>query len=81
MCLKAPATADNRLGIRDFVAVAQAPGEAALSWTNPRHAPVQAVRVVTRQDRFPRGAEDGEVVYSDETPAIGQTIFATDVNE
>ena len=81
VCVKAPATANNRLGISDFAAVAQEQGGVALAWTNPRHAPLQAVRVVKRQDRFPRGADDGDVVYAEGMPMVGQAVSITDASQ
>lgn len=71
VCLVAPDTPNNRLAIVDLEAV-PGEGEVALSWTNPRHAPVSEVVVVRRFDRFPEGADDGDVVFRSEAPAVGE---------
>lgn len=61
VCLMAPDTPDNRLGITDLVAEDAADG-VHLSWTHPVHEPVAEIVVVRRYDRLPTGPEDGVVV-------------------
>ncbi|HHO50435.1 MAG TPA: hypothetical protein ENK18_06060 [Deltaproteobacteria bacterium] len=61
VCIYAPATADNRLGIVDFV-VTDLGGPIGLTWTNPVHGPIDEVVVVRRTDRYPDGMADGEIV-------------------
>lgn len=77
VCLFAPATPDNRLGISDFVAADQEKGGITLTWTNPTHAPVTRVVVVRQKDRFPAGPDDGDVVF-DEVPELGAAVSLRD---
>lgn len=63
VCLFAPDTPDNRLGISDLVGVRTDRG-VTLSWTQPRHGPVEEVRVVRTRGRWPTGPEDGRRVWS-----------------
>jgi MYXO-CTERM domain-containing protein len=64
VCIFAPATADNRLGISDFTAtLADDRGAVALSWTYPKHAPVERVRLVRKFGSFPTGPEDGDTIW------------------
>lgn len=80
VCLFAPATPDNRLGIQDLRASA-GPDGVALSWTNPKWAPVRAVRVVRKAGGFPEGADDGTVVFEDDSPELDAAAsFVDDVN-
>jgi MYXO-CTERM domain-containing protein len=78
VCLLAPATSDNRLGISDFLA--QGDGEDAidLSWTNPTHGPLQEVIVVRTQRDWPTGPKDGKVVFEDDDPELGEVVSFTD---
>lgn len=70
VCLRAPATPGNRLGISDF-RITRERSRIRLSWTNPSHAPLQAIRVVSTTMGFPRGPDDGEVVFATEAPQLG----------
>ena len=80
VCIMAPATADNRLGIVNFTAEAVGDVDVSLSWTNPQHAPVESVRVVRRFDRFPAGPEDGDLVVEVESPVLGGTATFSELN-
>lgn len=79
VCFYAPATADNRLGIDDFV-VTDLGGPIGLTWTNPTYAPVQQIDVVRRTDRYPNAHDDGEVVASLTAPGLGQPAEAQHAN-
>jgi hypothetical protein len=70
VCIFAPATADNRLGITDFDAAIDDRGvvmswtQPAYSWTQPAYGPIERVLVVRNYDgRLPQGVGDGDVVY------------------
>ncbi len=79
VCVYAPATADNRLGIIDFVASDDADSDAVvMTWTHPRHAPVEQVKVVRRADRYPGSVDDGDVVYTEDAPTPGAAAEAVD---
>ena len=79
VCLFAPATADNRLGITDFVATDDIDAsQVQFTWTNPQHAPVAEVAIVRNAERFPTGIDDGDVVYSDTDPEPGAPAEASD---
>jgi MYXO-CTERM domain-containing protein len=80
ICLLAPATPDNRLGITDFVVDAQDSVHATLSWTNPGHRPLEEIRVVRRTDRFPEAWDDGDVAWQDEDPELGEEVEVEDEN-
>jgi len=71
VCLMAPATPDNRLGITDFVAQGNGSTGVDLSWTNPEHAPLDEVVVVRKRGDFPNGPHQGEVVFRDNDPQLG----------
>jgi hypothetical protein len=71
VCVYAPATPDNRLGIIDFQATDQG-GPIALTWTNPIHAPVDRVVVVRRLDDWPTSWEDGDLVAEITDPEVGE---------
>lgn len=75
--LFAPATPDNRLGIDDFQAGDQEDGGITLTWTQPKHAPVERIVVVRGKDAFPTGPTDGDVVY-DEAPEVGAPVSFRD---
>jgi MYXO-CTERM domain-containing protein len=79
VCVYAPATADNRLGISDLV-VARAAGsdEVTVTFTQPRHAPVREVRVVRRRGDWPSGPDDGDVVWSTDRPEPGEPVTVSD---
>jgi uncharacterized protein (TIGR03382 family) len=79
VCVYAPATADNRLGITDFVALADV-GPVGLTWTNPAHDPVERVVVVRKLDGFPTSWEDGEVVVDLTDPEAGEPVEALHAN-
>lgn len=77
VCLLAPATPDNRLGMNDLSAVPD--GDVIrLAWTNPQHAPVTEVVIVRRSDRWPTGPDDGLIVVRDPAPVVGQGYAAED---
>ncbi len=79
VCLLAPATANNRLGITDFQASDDEDSDAVVfTWTNPKHAPVERVIVVRNESGFPTSHDDGDIVYDDESPDVGAAIEATD---
>lgn len=69
VCVFAPATADNRLGVKDFRAAAS-DGGVTLTWTNPKWAPLSAVRVVRKVGDWPSGVDDGTVVFEDTHPTL-----------
>jgi len=81
VCLYAPATPDNRLGIDDFTALPDAEaGLPRLSWTNPKHAPLAEVVVVRRRHGYPDSHSDGKVVYRDTNPSLGAAVSILDEN-
>lgn len=80
VCLVAPATPDNRLGISDFEGSAVSDIVARLSWTHPEYAPVERVRVVRRFDRLPENVDDGDLVWEIEAPVLGQATVVDDIN-
>lgn len=79
VCIFAPATPDNRLGISDFVASEGLDGGIDLTWTNPRHAPVERVMVVRASDDWPSGPTDGVVVFEDGAPELDTPMSVRDV--
>lgn len=74
VCIYAPATPDNRLGIADLVASHDGAGPVTLSWTQPKHGPVTEVVVVRQSGGFPTGHDDGKVVWSSTDVALGAPI-------
>ncbi len=74
VCIYAPATPDNRLGIADF----EADKQGRLSWTNPAHAPVEQIVVVRNNNQLPEGPWDGVVVYTDDNPELGTSVTTQD---
>ncbi len=80
VCIMAPATADNRLGIVDFEVDLQDDGEVEMAWTNPEWGPLEKVVVVRNTSRLPESVEDGVVVWEDEEPGLGEEVDATDEN-
>ncbi len=80
VCFVAPATTDNKMGIDDFVVEALDDTTAALSWTMPRHGPVETIRVVRRIDRMPEGADDGQVAYEAHDAEPGAPFSLEDPN-
>jgi MYXO-CTERM domain-containing protein len=75
VCVYAPATPNNRLGISDLVAHDD-DGPVRLTWTNPIHGPVTEVVVVRGKSDWPTGHTDGAVVWSstDITPGAPMDI-------
>jgi len=80
VCVMAPATPDNRLGIVDFDASPVGDVEMALSWTHPVHAPLERVVVTRRFDRFPEAWNDGTIVIDASDPVVGERIETLDLN-
>lgn len=79
VCILAPATPDNRLGIRDLRAVRpDTSSPITLSWTHPEHAPLAAVRLVKKSGAWPTGPDDGEIAWSSDTPELGAEVVVTD---
>lgn len=76
ICLYAPATPDNRLGIGDLRATT-ADGDLTLTFTHPRHAPVTEVVVVHKRSGLPTGPTDGEVVERFTNPEPGSPATVT----
>ena len=77
LCVKAPATADNRLGITTFrTRIRNRTPE--FFFKAPRHGPVEEVRVVRTNGAFPTGPNDGDIVLSELNPSPGQTITGSD---
>ena len=78
VCIRAPATVDNRLGITDFEASEGEDGGVRLTWTNPAHAPLAEVRVVRQRGACPTDAHDGEVVFFDLAPVLDASVEVFD---
>lgn len=70
VCIFAPATPNNRLGVVDFLASEGQDGGVSLSWTNPPHAPLEELRVVRKLGGCPSDVDDGEVVFYDTAPEL-----------
>lgn len=62
LCLLAPDTPDNRLGIGDLAILSDEGGVLTLTWTYPSDERVERVVLVKRTDEFPSGADDGTIV-------------------
>ena len=77
VCLFAPDTPDNRLGIGDFQADDGSDG-VTLTWTHPRHDPVERVRVVRTRGRWPLGPDDGDIVWEADDVALGADAEVVD---
>ncbi len=60
VCLHAPDTPDNRLGMSDL-AVARDGRDASVTFTGPRHGPIEEVRLVRKRGGLPSGPDDGEI--------------------
>lgn len=71
VCIYAPATADNRMGISDLDATREDNGPITFTWTNPQHAPLEKVRLVRTAGGFPSGADAGTVVFETDSPEVG----------
>jgi uncharacterized protein (TIGR03382 family) len=78
VCVYAPATPDNRLGITDFQAGDDEEGGVTLTWTSPRHLPIDRVVVVRSESAFPAGPTDGSVVYEDGAPEVETPMSVRD---
>jgi MYXO-CTERM domain-containing protein len=78
VCIFSPATADNRLGITDFLASDGLQGEIELSWTNPSFAPLERVTVIRNITEMPEGPTSGTVVYDNRSPELGGAEFVVD---
>ncbi|MCA9490075.1 MAG: hypothetical protein KC621_09130, partial [Myxococcales bacterium] len=77
VCLMAPDTVENRLGISHLTAI-DLDGHVGLSWVNPRHDPAERMVIVRRSDRFPEGPEDGKVILDTSDFVIGETVQFVD---
>lgn len=79
VCIMAPATPDNRLGITNLrLSRTVTAGPVQLTWTHPRHAPVERVRLVRKAGSYPQGADDGVVIWESDTIEVGQDAAALD---
>lgn len=78
ICVMAPDTRDNRLGVGDFNVANDEASRASLSWTNPRHAPVERVVVVRNSSYQPLHFEDGIIVWDDTEPELGALMTIRD---
>ncbi|MCB9682413.1 MAG: hypothetical protein H6733_13180 [Alphaproteobacteria bacterium] len=87
ICLLAPDTPNNRLGIDDLRVTTAGPGY-AWSFTTPKYGPVRDVVLVRTVGRLPTGHTDGTTVFrqtnpgrstpysgSDTPPAGGGTVY------
>ncbi|MFM2161042.1 MAG: hypothetical protein RLZZ383_554 [Pseudomonadota bacterium] len=77
VCVYAPATPNNRLGINAMTAAISGT-TATLTWTMPYHDPVTEVVIVRKAGSAPTGPTDGLVVYRTSTIGLGETATATD---
>ncbi|TNE90686.1 MAG: hypothetical protein EP330_07605 [Deltaproteobacteria bacterium] len=71
VCIYAPDTPDNRLGISDFAANAADGRVIELTWTNPVHAPVEELVVVRKAGEYPTSHDDGKVVFRSDELTLG----------
>ncbi len=81
VCIVAPATVDNKMGVSDLVAApVDGQGAVSLSWTHPKHGPVVSVRVVRKASAWPTGYDDGSIVaeYSNVQPGKEVTLLDED---
>ncbi|MCO4743739.1 MAG: hypothetical protein KC912_03050 [Proteobacteria bacterium] len=79
VCLFAPDTPDNRLGIADFTAEESSTGRSVvLAWTNPMHDPVQELVIVRKNAAYPEGPDDGKVVFRTDDIEIGAPMRIED---
>jgi hypothetical protein len=63
VCVYVPATTDNRMAITDLRGFpVDGIGGVELSWTNPRHAPLEVVRLVRKPGAWPLNAQDGTAI-------------------
>ncbi len=77
VCVYAPATPDNRLSIGDFQA-SDGEDQVTLTWTQPRHDPVESVKVVRTTSDWPTGPDDGTVVYESSSITLGEAVSFVD---
>jgi hypothetical protein len=80
VCFVAPATTDNKMGIDDLRIEALDDTTAGLSFTTPRHGPVEKLRIVRRVDRLPKSADDGQIAYEAEDVRPGAPFSLEDPN-
>jgi hypothetical protein len=78
VCVMAPATVNNRLGVSDFKASEGDARFVTLTWTNPVHEPLAEVRVVRTKGPCPTSVDDGEVVFYDNDPEPGAEMVVED---
>lgn len=78
VCVMAPATVNNRLGVTNLEVSSGGDGVIGLSWTHPPHAPLAEVRVVRKAGDCPANALDGAVVYYDDAPVLGAAVSIED---
>lgn len=72
ICIYAPASPDNRLGITGITATRRSDDKnVELTWNNPLHGPVQTVRVVRKKGAWPTSHTDGDVVAEFSNPDLG----------
>ncbi len=79
VCVYAPDTPDNRLGISDFVAV-RTGGIVRLGWTNPIHDPLEGLTLVRNARNMPTSPADGTVIFSSTSAVIGEPLEFIDAN-
>jgi len=80
VCIYAPNTPNNRLGVSDFVAnrPSNAASQATLVWTNPKFEPLMEVRLQRSESGYPTGPNDGETIWSSNAPALDATQSVAD---
>ncbi len=79
ICLLAPNTPDNRLGVNDFQANPSANTDGVdLTWTNPAHAPLTELVLVRKKGSYPDGPNDGKQIWSSTAPELGAPVSITD---
>lgn len=78
VCLYAPATTDNRMGITDFTATPGANG-VTLQWTNPAFGPIQRVQVRRVGNGIPSSVSDGVLVYEVPRPRARRGMAVVDL--
>lgn len=80
VCISAPSTPDNRLGIDDLVAEVTGDVEVRLTWTQPSHDPVERVVLVRNFEAFPIDRTDGMVIAEFENPDLDAAVTFDEVN-
>ncbi len=78
VCVMAPATVNNRLGVSDFKASEGEERFVTLTWTNPVHEPLAEVRVVRSKGDCPTSVDEGQVVFYDNDPELGAEMVVED---